>query len=665
MVSLGKRLTLSNVKKSSPHESPPQPLALTIPEILERILSFLSVHQRRSISSRVCRQWLAISRRLGTNPLQRLTWSADLDSQEHSRVLKALPSAHALLLSADSNRPDRGKLLWDDMLSSMRCHVEGRQLVHLHDVEVNGCSMYSSHIVPTLSLIPGLRTLRLFRTGLRTWQLFRELVQMFPNLQELQLQPGEDTPFPRSYDHGGQNPLEGLSDMRRMQVLALHDFVFPPGTLETIVSSCPRLTELRIVRARVTSQTNIFEPSTFFRHLAKSCPQLRRLHFSVAHRRYTELDLSALFDQKLLELKELSFMDVEMNTPRGSTFLSPLASRLQTWLPDEGEQTFRQLGITLPLPPLRCPNQVTWLELTGGSRSPYPMKASGPVLHRFLCNSPHLQHLIAPNLAIPIEYLDINGMMKKPLDYTDIRKAARSAKEQQAQVAPNMFSSVFPCISISSPTNVTTDNHHRIWACRRLRTLHVRIETHEAVLYDSRANLVLFGYLGRVCPDLEDLSIRQPLMNLMRYGGLCLSTRLRKLERLVLDCDIIQLSNVHDLSWVKRHPKKNLITFWKRLIGKRHGKQYPLPQQQSEDRIVGYSQNAIDLTNVGRDADLASWTREREQEMRCMVPCWPSLESFQIQYGGGAPWQDDAKPNFRSLRRDALIEFRNTPARAY
>jgi hypothetical protein len=72
-----------------------------------------------------------------------------------------------------------------------------------------------------------------------------------------------------------------------------------------------------------------------------------------------------------------------------------------------------------------------------------------------------------------------------------------------------------------------------IWACRGLKTLSMRFEWDR---YDGNYpwSARLFGYLGRVCPQLQELtlSIGYQVWPLMK--GLCLLTRLRDLRKLEL-----------------------------------------------------------------------------------------------------------------------------------
>ncbi|KAG0049027.1 hypothetical protein BGZ83_006126 [Gryganskiella cystojenkinii] len=73
-----------------------------------------------------------------------------------------------------------------------------------------------------------------------------------------------------------------------------------------------------------------------------------------------------------------------------------------------------------------------------------------------------------------------------------------------------------------------------IWACRGLRTLSMRLDGHMKYSATSRH---VFGYLSRVCPRLEDLSIVLRCPTFALESGLCLLTRLQYLQRLEVISD--------------------------------------------------------------------------------------------------------------------------------
>ncbi|KAG0275009.1 hypothetical protein BGZ95_009266 [Linnemannia exigua] len=153
------------------------------------------------------------------------------------------------------------------------------------------------------------------------------------------------------------------------------------------------------------------------------------------------------------------------------------------------------------------------------------------LLHDLLCTSPQLIHLKTLKAPLRPQYMDL-------YDGQDDRFSFNS--EGQSTLPP-------------------------IWACRGLETLH--IELHGK--FDPR---VLFGYISRVLPDIQELYIIRPdhcetsnamLLHtsslLWLKGGFCLLSRLRCLERLCVvsegrdmwagdDCRRMELSWILDSS---------------------------------------------------------------------------------------------------------------------
>ncbi|KAG0276089.1 hypothetical protein BGZ95_008022 [Linnemannia exigua] len=181
---------------------------------------------------------------------------------------------------------------------------------------------------------------------------------------------------------------------------------------------------------------------------------------------------------------------------------------------------------------VQLPNFITTLHISGECST----------LHGYLCASPHLLHLKAPNSAIPINDLDIH--------YRLIQGCLPAA-------------TVTAMISCQQEQENNHRNHPRVWACRRLQTLQVAFFSTNMTSSYSR---VIFGYVSRVCPKLKDLEIygpeyllqlqnpwtieeaeaRQGRLCLMLEGGLCLLSRLKGLERLVVGNVDYNVANVDE-----------------------------------------------------------------------------------------------------------------------
>ncbi|KAF8925204.1 hypothetical protein BGZ58_001007, partial [Dissophora ornata] len=325
-----------------------QPSPLAIPEILERILSYLSYRKRIVVTSLVCKEWLAISRDLCGYPFQPPTSLPDLATMEHNDVLPALLSARTLTIGANNSESDPEKSTrWAQLMKTLA----GNDFMRLREVNVSGSSVFCSHVIPLLSILPSLSILHLDRTGLRSWAELRELFKSCPNLKELYFEPGKGTPFPQS-----PMPINPLPTLTHMRILDIQDFILLEGSIESLVDACPKLEQLRVVRARAASSYE-FQPSVFFNHLSKSCPRLSRLHFTVDGYRYRDEDLRALFDVEFPMINEWSFSDEELRA-----FPTAMGLHLLTW---HALVQLNQTPLALGANIFHRDNFLTRLEFTG------------------------------------------------------------------------------------------------------------------------------------------------------------------------------------------------------------------------------------------------------------------------------------------------------------
>ncbi|KAG0361905.1 hypothetical protein BG005_007092, partial [Podila minutissima] len=93
--------------------------------------------------------------------------------------------------------------------------------------------------------------------------------------------------------------------------------------------------------------------------------------------------------------------------------------------------------------------------------------------------------------------------------------------------------------SAGSAVRGSLARRHPIWACRRLKTLALgftddfyQSEVHWRHSESWRYGCLVFGYLSRVFPDLEELTINTDLSNLYLETGICLLARMRRLRKL-------------------------------------------------------------------------------------------------------------------------------------
>ncbi|GJJ70834.1 hypothetical protein EMPS_03184 [Entomortierella parvispora] len=129
-------------------------------------------------------------------------------------------------------------------------------------------------------------------------------------------------------------------------------------------------------------------------------------------------------------------------------------------------------------------------------------------LHRFLCSSPLLLHFSTGQVPMSLAVL---------CDYGDLES---------------------------------------IWQCRGLRTLSMRLDNNRRYQGFLASNRHIFGYLGRVCPRLQELSLSLDSHVLAPESGVCLLTRLKYLRKLSLATEYPEpygekAFNARDLAWIR------------------------------------------------------------------------------------------------------------------
>ncbi|KAF9092451.1 hypothetical protein BGX29_010445 [Mortierella sp. GBA35] len=297
-------------------------------------------------------------------------------------------------------------------------------------------------------------------------------------------------------------------------------------------------------------------------------------------------------------------------------------------------------------------NVVTTLEIQPTARPSYSIDVTlqlSHTLHDFLCTSLLLLHLKAPLVRYHTAFLDLRGDLDLNVRY---------------QVLPSL--PYYP--------RLLRWTHKRVWACRRLCTLQLYFfaEQKQNVEEDAR---ILFGYISRVCLLLQDLAIQQQHLCVRLEGGLCLLSRLHRLERL----SVVSSGNnsgftKRDLVWMTksrpqpptlglprfREPKvqyrdyrRQLNQLVQRSVMTTVAKVDPVQVQEMHQLYMkakdpNQQLTVEDLDGVGSVADLEAWRQyqqgykdeirvvvgriasqdEEEEELIDLPYCWPLLKYF-------------------------------------
>ncbi|KAF9981297.1 hypothetical protein BGZ75_007444 [Mortierella antarctica] len=409
--------------------------------------------------------------------------------------------------------------------------------------------------------------------------------------------------------------------MKNLCALVVYGLVGSLEEIKDVAKACPELRTLRINSARIQptvpawtdtgsdlndTHTSGSERARFMASLIESNPKLGDFHFSIMMERLSEQDLISLFDL-FRERTHWSFSDYEV----GSLLLESILLRVKP-----------------------CTNtnfvhsRLTTLELLPSSGS---SDIKGSFLHLILCFCPHLLHLRAPHVAYYHSDFDVNDLLTHAGHYRRTRESK-----------PMLDNLDYIDNHLNRPA---TPRQRRIWVCRGLRTLHFAVAGISADTISIPNALTMFGYLSRVCPNLEDLYIRRWLLSLSFMGGLCLLTRLRKLRRLKISTHSYHGLTPSSIEWIRRYPSTEEVL--KRPIAAylaKHSIGAPTVEGPDADPIGKFQDKVcdlherekaipdngqLDLRTVGRSEDLMQWMKERSSGQE---PSWPVLDSFLIEY---------------------------------
>ncbi|KAF9346831.1 hypothetical protein BGX26_001662 [Mortierella sp. AD094] len=145
----------------------------------------------------------------------------------------------------------------------------------------------------------------------------------------------------------------------------------------------------------------------------------------------------------------------------------------------------------------------------------------GDMLHAYLCQAPLLLHLRAYRTRLHQEHF--------------ILQLSESA-------ASDPFRYANPQDAFNQP----------IWACRDLKTLYLLVASqhHVASNQETAMSRRMFGYISRVCPNLEDLAIERTFLHTDIKSGLSLLSRCKKLKRLRIYTSLQPYLTERDLDWI-------------------------------------------------------------------------------------------------------------------
>ncbi|KAG0371674.1 hypothetical protein BGX24_001346 [Mortierella sp. AD032] len=385
-------------KKHSSNNTPSQPFALGIPEILEHILSFVILHNQQRTAKLVCKKWYTICRDLV--PVS-YTWtlhlttnnnnSTDIKNNEAQTFQDQVSSAHTLIIRVNDSTPSptastQRLISWAAMMDELSRIVQDcqHQRVHprlktLHLKE--GILEDFAIQLPQLPHLATLTTLRIDSTV--QWDIIHlfTILKACQNLEDLSIKP----------------TLLADSSHRSTHFTAIHlyDLFITLPALAAFLKACPRLSKLVLARCDhlvrqgqdlilLNQADDTIHPSssTITRLAGIHCHNLKVFHLSMRSRYSQSYGLSS--QDVVTMLQNFPLMD---------------ACNLTDYEFDH---------LLLKAPNMAVVNRVTTLNI-------FPIQGEVSELHsipvrEILCTFEHLIHFRAPNSVYHLEDMDLNDI---------------------------------------------------------------------------------------------------------------------------------------------------------------------------------------------------------------------------------------------------------------
>ncbi|KAF9143099.1 hypothetical protein BG015_000542, partial [Linnemannia schmuckeri] len=477
-----------------------------VPEVLERVLTFLSLQDRLS-TRLVCKQWYAASRRLLR---VQTVWQENPVPANQYHVLRGLGGVDSLtylLRQKDYDNTPNVQVAW----SRLKDRVETGQTACLQSLTISGPVNIQMRIAPLLPYMISLTTLHLQSVGSSSYTIAL-LLDNSPRLRTLDIHSGSSL-RPRRVQVLEAGELQGSY---KLDALSLYMVCISQDSIETTVSSCPKLKSLSLIDlidpplsipgTNATTTTTPTELTTatataveridkqrLITTIGESCPNLRHFHCSANQGQRAMVSPMSLF-----------------------TNLRSLGLPAQTICPEL--VTIIQ-GYTSVL---------TSLKIEGISDNNVELSES---LHRYLCSTAarHLKQLDAPYVNLDDRLLNLKATIP-PTPVTQLT-------------------------AINAPLLTTLITPDKIWACRDLISLNISFDTQDNAARNlAESSRIIFGYVSQVCPRLQHLKLCRDAIDCSLDGGLCLLSELDDLRTLEIKTTTLTILNLWDFGWMDNEP---------------------------------------------------------------------------------------------------------------
>ncbi|GJJ74821.1 hypothetical protein EMPS_07179 [Entomortierella parvispora] len=483
---VGKKIVKTTATTPSP-PSPPSPV--DIPEIVMNIFSFLDQHTLLNSAVYVCTLWFCIIR----PPLQGHLRLRGLDPQVWKSFPRQLPHATALTVDLklgpwEHLATGTGAKLWNKMALPMvcgslrTCSYERLQELSM-DMPLGSKSVPLELILTQCGRLMSL-SLSCHQGTLQDHRNRFLLAQQPPTVESLRRNHHLEGPLAlrllflngvRLSPKAFSSYLPYLENLTDLSLVNIRDSLHP----QALASAAMRSMATALLHNHQEGSVRGVQDALFWRLVSCRCPELKQISFS-CHDKMT----TGGWQHATMVPVEL-FSSV---TAWGINYSCVQASN-----PIWRALTRRAIG-----------NHLTSLEIlpgssTAGSQGPHWDRGRDVLLWELLCQSPSLEHFKAGHIPMSTEVLWGN----------------------RAHAGDGTFRATAASV----------------WSCRRLKTLTLNLNSGSEDLTLAENDIMtrrIFGYLGRVCPQLDDLTLVVPCRLYAMESGLCLLTRLKDLRRLAI-----------------------------------------------------------------------------------------------------------------------------------
>ncbi|KAF9215523.1 hypothetical protein BGZ59_001132 [Podila verticillata] len=493
-----------------------RPTPLDIPEILELILSFLRLHDRL-LARRVCKLWYRVSRKSVKITLETQIPILQMDRYTFIRQIDSL--IHTISPTQDVSTSAR-------YTAHFFKAVKAGTLDRLQELVIQGPTKDYELWGPILLYLPALSAVELdnMRYPALAIQMFLngcpQLTRITARFQGEQ-QSSNASPERMGAGSSPRGPYQ-------LKTLVLDRITIGLSWIESTINNSPGLTKLRLLQIVTDNpydeeQGRSSEDPCFISRVHKSCPQLRVFQWCLTNFVQSQINLTFTdHDEKSKQENAFSALGRftrirDLGVP--DSLLSPTLWRTISALPN------RLTSLSI----FRFP---TFLYQESGNINGIKSISTSKLLHRYLCSSPQLLHLHAPNFMF------------------DDRLLTSDSNED------------------------CSEDENSIWVCRNLMTLslgfgnwldsHLPPDDPETTIQDVIRTLysitvssrIVFGYLAQVCPRLTQLWITRRWLDCSLDGGMVLLTNMERLERLEIATGSQVRVHFWDFIWLYTSPSK-------------------------------------------------------------------------------------------------------------